>query len=107
MESMDSTGGGEECVIHGMPAGVGEPVFDKLQSHLAYAMLSINGCKGFDYGSGFAGVTQMGEQANQVSGGISGGITSKLIPPKPCSMTSLNTFPSLTEQHTINPKLRR
>lgn len=71
----DSVGGIITCTVKGLPVGVGEPIFDKLQSHLAFAMLSINGCKGFDYGSGFAGVTQMGEQANQVSGGISGGIS--------------------------------
>ena len=55
--------------------GLGEPIFDKLQAHLAYAILSINACKGFDYGSGFEGVTQPGSIANQHSGGMLGGIT--------------------------------
>lgn len=71
----DSVGGIIECVVKGLPVGIGEPIFDKLQSHLAYAMLSINGCKGFDYGSGFAGASLFGEEANKMSGGISGGIS--------------------------------
>lgn len=56
----DTIGGIVECRITGLPAGVGEPIFDKLQAHLAFAMMSINGCKGFEYGSGFAGVRQRG-----------------------------------------------
>ena len=71
----DSVGGIIQCAVKGLPVGIGEPIFDKLQSHLAYAMLSINGCKGFDYGSGFESVTQLGQEANKVSGGISGGIS--------------------------------
>ena len=77
----DSIGGIVECVITGLPVGVGEPIFDKLQSHLAFAMMSINGCKGFEYGSGFEGVTLKGSEMylsdNQqlISGGIAGGIS--------------------------------
>ena len=71
----DSIGGIVRCVIKGVPAGVGEPVFDKLQSRLASAIMSINGCKGFDYGTGFAGVSLIGSEANNISGGISGGIS--------------------------------
>ncbi len=71
----DSIGGIVRCTITGVPVGVGEPIFDKLQSHLAYAMLSINACKGFDYGTGFAGVGLRGSVANAVSGGIAGGIS--------------------------------
>ncbi len=71
----DSVGGIIECTITGLPVGVGEPIFDKLQSHLAYAMMSINGCKGFDYGSGFEGADKWGSEVNSVSGGISGGIS--------------------------------
>lgn len=71
----DSIGGIIECRINGMPAGVGEPVFDKLQAHLAFAIMSINACKGFEYGSGFGGVTQAGSAINAISGGISGGIS--------------------------------
>ena len=77
----DSIGGIVECVITGLPVGVGEPIFDKLQSHLAYAMMSINGCKGFEYGSGFEGVNLKGSEMylsdnhTLISGGIAGGIS--------------------------------
>lgn len=77
----DSIGGIVECVITGLPIGVGEPVFDKLQSHLAFAMMSINGCKGFEYGSGFEGVGLKGSEMylsdnhTLISGGIAGGIS--------------------------------
>ena len=77
----DSIGGIVQCTITGLPVGVGEPIFDKLQSHLAFAMMSINGCKGFEYGSGFEGVTLKGSEMylsdNQqlISGGIAGGIS--------------------------------
>lgn len=71
----DSIGGIVRCEVTGLPMGLGEPIFDKLQAHLAYAMLSINACKGFDYGSGFEGVSLPGSIANQESGGTLGGIT--------------------------------
>ena len=77
----DSIGGVVECVIMGLPIGVGEPIFDKLQSHLAFAMMSINGCKGFEYGSGFEGVCLKGSEMylsdnhTLISGGIAGGIS--------------------------------
>ena len=77
----DSIGGIVECRIMGVPVGIGEPIFDKLQSHLAFAMMSINGCKGFEYGSGFTGVGKKGsemylsEDEQLISGGIAGGIS--------------------------------
>lgn len=71
----DSIGGIVECRINGLPVGTGEPIFDKLQAELAFAILSINACKGFEYGMGFGGVTQPGSAINAVSGGISGGIS--------------------------------
>ncbi|MBO0932841.1 chorismate synthase [Fibrella aquatilis] len=86
----DSIGGMVDCVITGVPAGWGEPVFDKLHAELGKAMLSINAVKGFEYGSGFAGAEQYGsehndefytDEAGQVrtktnqSGGIQGGIS--------------------------------
>ena len=71
----DSIGGIIECCIYGLPVGTGEPIFDKLQAHLAFAVMSINACKGFEYGTGFEGVTQPGSVINAVSGGISGGIS--------------------------------
>ncbi len=71
----DSIGGIIRCEVTGLPAGLGEPIFDKMQAHLAYAIMSINACKGFDYGSGFAGVSEPGSVANRQSGGLLGGIT--------------------------------
>ena len=86
----DSVGGTISCVIQGVPAGLGEPVFDKLHAELGKAMLSINAVKGFDYGSGFEGVSMYGSQHNDIfyqdeagnvqtktnhSGGIQGGIS--------------------------------
>ena len=70
----DSIGGIVECVISGLPAGTGEPIFHKLQAELAFAVMSINACKGFEYGTGFGGVGQPGSVINQISGGIAGGI---------------------------------
>jgi len=71
----DSIGGIIECRINGLPVGTGEPIFDKLQAHLAYAVMSINACKGFEYGTGFSGVTRPGSAINAISGGIAGGIS--------------------------------
>ena len=85
----DTIGGVISCVVKGCPAGLGEPEFDKLHAQLAHAMLSINAVKGFEYGEGFAGVTQRGSEQNDVfrpadgdittatnhSGGIQGGIS--------------------------------
>jgi chorismate synthase len=60
----DSVGGVVRGVIKGLPTGLGEPVFDKLPADLAKAMMSINAVKGFEIGSGFAGVTMRGSQHN-------------------------------------------
>lgn len=88
-KQQDTIGGIVSCVITGVPAGLGEPVFDKLHAELGKAMLSINAVKGFEYGSGFEGVTLHGSQHNDMfyneegniktrtnhSGGIQGGIS--------------------------------
>ncbi|MCQ2342259.1 MAG: chorismate synthase [Paludibacteraceae bacterium] len=80
----DSIGGIVRCTVDGLPVGVGEPIFDKLQSHLAAAMMSINGCKGFEYGTGFdmtpsGSDLYLSEQAPcTTSGGIEGGISNGL-----------------------------
>ena len=77
----DSIGGIVQCTITGLPVGIGEPIFDKLQAHLAFAMMSINACKGFDYGSGFEGINKTGSEMylsndeRLTSGGIAGGIS--------------------------------
>lgn len=60
----DSLGGIIKCVIRHVPAGLGEPVFDKLSADLGKAMLSINAVKGFEIGSGFAGAAMYGSEHN-------------------------------------------
>ena len=72
----DTVGGVITGVVRGCPAGLGEPVFDKLHADLGKAMLSINAVKGFEYGSGFRGVELRGSQHNDAfvtEGGIEGG----------------------------------
>ena len=60
----DSAGGVIECLISGCPAGLGEPVFDKIDAQLAKAMLSIGAVKGFEIGDGFAAADSLGSQNN-------------------------------------------
>ena len=82
----DSLGGTITCVAQGVPAGWGEPIFDKLHARLGQVMLSINAVKGFEYGSGFCGAKMKGSEHNDsfseggkttsnLSGGIQGGIS--------------------------------
>jgi chorismate synthase len=85
----DSVGGIIEGVARGVPAGWGEPVFDRLEADLAKAMLSLPASKGFDLGSGFGGILLTGREHNDLfrmkggkvrtltnrSGGIQGGIS--------------------------------
>ena len=82
----DTIGGVISCVIQGVPAGLGEPVFDKLPAELGKAMLSINAVKAFEIGSGMASIAMRGSQHNDLfnedgttqtnySGGIQGGIS--------------------------------
>lgn len=82
----DTSGGSIKCILRGVPAGWGEPVFDKLHAELGKAMLSINAVKGFEIGSGFSAVSMKGSEHNDIfnadgstqtnfSGGIQGGIS--------------------------------
>lgn len=64
MEDQNSTGGVVECVVHGLPAGLGEPVFDKVDANLGKAMMSIGAVKGFEIGSGFHAATMLGSEQN-------------------------------------------
>lgn len=64
MMEKDSAGGVIECVIQGMPVGVGEPVFDKLDANLAKAVMSIGAVKGFEIGDGFAVAGSTGAENN-------------------------------------------
>jgi chorismate synthase len=85
----DSLGGVVECVVRGCPVGLGEPVFDRLEADLAKAVMSLPASKGFEIGSGFAGVRMRGSEHNDEfymdgkrvrtrtnrSGGVQGGIS--------------------------------
>jgi chorismate synthase len=85
----DSVGGVIECRVRGLPAGLGEPVFDRLEADLAKAMLSLPATKGFEIGSGFAGARLKGSEHNDAfemrdgrprtvtnrAGGVLGGIS--------------------------------
>lgn len=85
----DTIGGVVSALIKGCPPGLGSPVFDKLHADLGKAMLGINAAKGFEYGSGFDGVSMRGSEHNDLfyrdgkdiktytnySGGIQGGIS--------------------------------
>jgi len=62
----DSLGGVVTCVVRNAPAGLGEPVFDKLEALLAHAMLSIPSTKGFEIGSGFQGASMRGSKHNDM-----------------------------------------
>ena len=89
LAAKDSIGGVVSCVCRNVPAGWGEPVFDKLEAMLAQAMLSLPATKGFEIGSGFAGTQLRGSQHNDPfvqkgarlgtvtnnAGGILGGIS--------------------------------
>lgn len=88
----DTLGGVVTCIVRGLPAGIGDPVFGKLQALLASAMMSINAAKGFEYGMGFSGCRRRGSEMIDTwlapddkigrphtltnhSGGIQGGIS--------------------------------
>lgn len=64
MKERDSVGGVIECIVHGMPAGVGEPVFEKLDANLAKAVMSIGAIKGVEIGDGFKAADSFGSQNN-------------------------------------------
>lgn len=114
MENKDSMGGIIECVVSGMPAGIGEPVFDKLDANLAKAILSIGAVKGFELGAGFAVAESKGSENNDAflnvngtirkatnhAGGILGGISdgSDII-----FRAAIKPTPSIfSEQSTVN-----
>lgn len=114
IKEKDSLGGIIECVIKGVPAGIGNPVFDKISAALAHAMMSINAVKGFEIGGGFEMSSKRGSQVNDAfeikdgkpftktnnSGGIQGGISNGMdvvfrVAFKPTATIG-------TEQQTIN-----
>lgn len=114
MKKQNSSGGVIECVVQGMPVGIGEPVFDKLDANLAKAMLSIGAVKGFEMGDGFAAAASMGSDNNDAfvmeagkvaketnhAGGVLGGMSdgSSLV-----FRVAVKPTPSISQkQHTVN-----
>ena len=123
----DTVGGTISCVIKGVPAGWGAPVFNKLHADLGFAMLGINAVKGFEYGSGFEGTKLSGSEHNDIfvnengnvktlsnnSGGIQGGISNGqdiylkvAFKPIATLLKEQKTIDSELKETTINPKGR-
>ena len=123
----NSVGGIVECVIRGVPPGLGEPIFDKLEADLAKAMLSLPATKGFEIGSGFSGTLLTGREHNDAfrniggkirtvtnrSGGVQGGISNGenivfrvAFKPTATIMTSQETVTSDGENTELSGKGR-
>jgi chorismate synthase len=123
----DTVGGTIQCVVTGVPAGWGAPVFNKLHADLGFAMLGINAVKGFEYGSGFDGTKLSGSEHNDVfvnengkvktatnnSGGIQGGISNgqdiyMMVAFKPIAtlLKEQKTIDKDLKATTVNPKGR-
>lgn len=117
----DTVGGIIQCVIKNAPIGLGEPVFDKLNAVLGYAMLGINAVKGFEIGSGFDSIHKKGSELNDVfipnnqtsnaqhettftnnSGGIQGGISNGMPIYFNVAFKSVATI--MKEQTSVNSK---
>ena len=111
----DSTGGVIECQVHGLPAGIGEPVFEKLDAVLARALFSIGAVKGVEFGAGFAASTMSGSENNDFfhmtkegkltkltnhAGGIMGGISDGF--PIECRIAFKPTPSIYAPQKTVN-----
>ena len=110
----DSVGGVLETIVTGLPAGIGEPWFDSVESELAHLMFAVPACKGLEFGAGFAFAAMRGSEANdpfamrngQVAtatnknGGINGGITNGM---PLVFRTVLKPTPSIyKQQHTVD-----
>lgn len=124
IRNQDSTGAVIECRIDGMPAGIGDPVFDKLSANLAKAICSIGAVKGFEIGDGFVAARATGKENNDAffidkngcvqkktnhSGGILGGISDKspillraAVKPTPSISAAQQTVNSLGEEIEIS-----
>jgi chorismate synthase len=114
----NTVGGVIEGIARGVPAGWGEPVFDKLEADLAKAMLSLPACKGFESGDGFAGTLLTGLEHNDAfraragkvftttnrSGGIQGGISNGETIFFRCAFKPVATV--MHEQDTVDAKFR-
>ncbi|NGM73811.1 chorismate synthase [Sphingobacterium sp. SGL-16] len=110
----DTVGGRISTIIRGVPAGLGEPVFDRLHAELGKAMLSINAVHGFEYGSGFEGSRMRGSEHNDIfitengkvvtktnfSGGIQGGISNGMDITCKVAFKAVATI--MRDQETLN-----
>jgi chorismate synthase len=111
----DSCGGIVHCIVENLPAGLGDPVFDKLSAALAYSMMGINAVKGFEIGSGFGAAQRKGSENNDLfttndqghiltetnySGGIQGGISNGMPLWFRVAFKPVSTL--LKEQKTLN-----
>ncbi|MEE0716256.1 MAG: chorismate synthase [Eubacterium sp.] len=127
MKEMDSVGGIIECLVDGMPAGVGETVFDKLDANLAKAVMSIGAIKGIEFGDGFKVAELTGstdndgfkiendtiEKTSNHAGGILGGMSDgsqivlrAAVKPTPSIARSQDTINKAGENISINIKGR-
>lgn len=127
MNECNSVGGVIECIVSGMPVGVGEPVFEKLDANLSKAVMSIGAVKGFEIGDGFASATMLGNENNDAfqykdgmiskktnhAGGILGGMSDgsdiilrAAIKPTPSIAQSQETINQSNENISINIKGR-
>lgn len=114
IKAKDSVGGIVECVVEGLPVGLGEPFFDSIESTIAHAVFAIPAIKGIEFGSGFAAAKMKGVEHNDAildatgktatnhAGGVVGGISNGnplvfRVAVKPTSSTP-------KEQHTLNVK---
>lgn len=122
----DSIGGIVEGVVCGLPAGVGEPVYDKLHARLAAAMMSVNAAKAFEYGDGFRAASMRGSESLDIpsmqqgepflsnhSGGIQGGISNGMpvnfrvyFKPTPTIMRDVDTVDASGHAVTLHPRGR-
>ena len=75
LEEKNSSGGVIYCEVNGLPVGLGEPVFDKIDANLAKAMFSIGSVKGFEIGDGFGVATATGLENNDAFTSVDGGIS--------------------------------
>lgn len=116
----DTVGGVVTGVIQGVPAGLGEPIYDKFSARLAYAMLSIPATKGFEFGSGFSAVQMKGSEHNDLfdidergnvitktnnSGGIQAGITNGMDIVFRVAFKPVSTI--FKEQQTVDRQLKK
>ncbi len=122
MEEGDSVGAIIECIIKNVPAGLGDPIYEKMEANLAKAMLSINACKGIEFGSGFSASKMRGSEHNDEMedgeflsnhhGGILAGISTGedivfRLPFKPTSSVKkpMKTLSTGGRSITYSPKL--